>query len=64
MTDSLKICKMLKDMLNWLAVECIMKEELVRRLRVVGMLQGANRLQVITVDLSKGYITRVSHGKV
>ncbi|CAG8836243.1 10664_t:CDS:1, partial [Racocetra persica] len=53
-TDSLKICKMLKDMLNQLAIECNMKENHVRKLRVVGMLQSGNRMQVITADLSKG----------
>ncbi|CAG8634137.1 11296_t:CDS:2, partial [Ambispora gerdemannii] len=64
MTDSLKICKMLKDMLNQLATECDTRENLVRKLQVVGMLHGANRIQVITVDLPKGYVTRIQHRKV
>ncbi|CAG8788497.1 4999_t:CDS:2, partial [Dentiscutata erythropus] len=64
MTDSLKICKMLKDMLNQLAIECGMKEDLVRKLQVVGILNGANRIQVMTVDLPKGYITRIQRRKV
>ncbi|CAG8595528.1 5551_t:CDS:2 [Paraglomus brasilianum] len=64
MTDSLKICKMLKDMLNQLAIECDMKEDLVRKLQVVGILNGANRIQVMTVDLPKGYITRIQRRKV
>ncbi|CAG8616568.1 7163_t:CDS:2 [Gigaspora rosea] len=63
-TDSLKICKMLKDMLNQLAIECNMKENHVRKLRVVGMLQSGNRMQVITADLSKGYVTRIRRRKV
>ncbi|CAG8438626.1 7853_t:CDS:2 [Scutellospora calospora] len=64
MTDSLKICKMLKDMLNQLAIECDMKEDFVRKLQVVGILNGANRIQVMTVDLPKGYITRIQRRKV
>ncbi|CAG8575774.1 990_t:CDS:2 [Acaulospora morrowiae] len=63
MTDSLKICKMLKDMLNQLAIECDMKEDLVRKLQVVGILNGANRIQVMTVDLPKGYITHIRYNK-
>ncbi|CAG8578395.1 6884_t:CDS:2, partial [Scutellospora calospora] len=38
-TDSLKICKMLKDMLNQLAIKYNMKEDYVRKLYVVEMLQ-------------------------
>ncbi|CAG8605145.1 21814_t:CDS:2 [Cetraspora pellucida] len=64
MTDSLKICKMLKDMLNQLAIECDMNEDLVRKLQVVGILNGANRIQVMIVDLPKGYITRIQRRKV
>ncbi|CAG8699453.1 5013_t:CDS:2, partial [Acaulospora colombiana] len=64
MTDSLKICKMLKDMLNQLSIKCDMKEDLVRKLQVVGILNGANRIQVMTVDLPKGYITRIQRRKV
>ncbi|RHZ89253.1 hypothetical protein Glove_16g218 [Diversispora epigaea] len=63
-TDSLKTCKMLKGMINQLATECNMDEDYVRKLQVVGMLQSANRMQVITVDLPKGYITRVRRRKV
>ncbi|CAG8793368.1 11877_t:CDS:2 [Dentiscutata erythropus] len=36
MADSLKICKMLKDMLNQLAIECDMREDLARKLQIVG----------------------------
>ena len=49
MADSLKMFKMLKDMLNQLAIECDMKENLVRKLQVVGILYGGNRIQVITL---------------
>ncbi|CAG8746313.1 391_t:CDS:2 [Gigaspora rosea] len=36
---------MLKDMLNQLAIECGMKEDLMRKLQVVRILHGANRIQ-------------------
>ncbi|CAG8583273.1 13599_t:CDS:2 [Funneliformis mosseae] len=63
LTDSLKMCKMLKDMLNELASECNMKEDIVRKLQVAGILQGANMMQVITADLPMGYVTRIRRRK-
>nr|CAG8522199.1 4869_t:CDS:1 [Entrophospora candida] len=64
MTDSLKISKMLKDMLDKLITECKMKEDLVKKLKVIGILHGANRLQVLTVDHPFGYITRVNRNNI
>ncbi|CAJ0899151.1 14344_t:CDS:2, partial [Entrophospora sp. SA101] len=64
MTDSLKISKMLKDMLDKLITECKMKEELVKKLKVIGILHGANRLQVLTVDHPFGYITQVNRNNI
>ncbi|CAG8759610.1 10046_t:CDS:2 [Cetraspora pellucida] len=64
MTDSLKLCKMLKDMLDKLFVECEMKKNIVEKLKVIGILHGANRIQVITVDHPKGYVTRINRNKI
>lgn len=64
MTDSLKISKLLKDMLDKLIMECKMKEDVVKKLKVIGILHGANRLQVLTVDHPFGYITRVIRNNV
>ncbi|CAG8661561.1 7912_t:CDS:2, partial [Funneliformis mosseae] len=63
LTDSLKMCKMLKDILNELASECNMKEDIVRKLQTAGILQGANMMQLITVDLPMGYVTRICRRK-
>nr|CAG8668960.1 7504_t:CDS:2 [Entrophospora candida] len=64
LADSLKLCKMLKDMLVQLSTECDWLEDFVRKLQVVGVLQGANRVQVITMDYPKGYVFRVQRRKV
>ncbi|RIB00643.1 hypothetical protein C2G38_1139351 [Gigaspora rosea] len=64
MSDSLKISKMLKDMLDKLIRECKMKENLVKKLKVIGILHGANRLQVLTIDHPEGYITRINRNNV
>ncbi|CAG8690782.1 4802_t:CDS:2 [Funneliformis caledonium] len=64
LNDSLKINKMLKDMIGQLAVACDGKEDLVRKLQVVGILHGANRFQLLIMDYPKGYISRVKHRKV
>nr|CAG8444148.1 9718_t:CDS:2 [Entrophospora candida] len=64
MSDSLKISKMLKDMLDKLIRECKIKESLIKKLKVIGILHGANRLQVLTVDHPKGYITRINRNNV
>ncbi|CAG8821354.1 22810_t:CDS:2, partial [Gigaspora margarita] len=64
MSDSLKISKILKDMLDKLIRECKMKENLVKKLKVIGILHGANRLQVLTIDHPKGYITRINCNNV
>ncbi|CAG8684951.1 16119_t:CDS:2 [Funneliformis mosseae] len=47
-----------------LAVACDGKEDLVRKLQVVGILHGANRFQLLIMDYPKGYISRVKHRKV
>ncbi|CAG8512155.1 10238_t:CDS:2, partial [Funneliformis mosseae] len=59
LTDSLKLCKMMKDMLTQLSIECNGVEDLVRKIQVVGILNGANMIQVITIDYPKGYISHV-----
>ncbi|RIB09720.1 hypothetical protein C2G38_2146412 [Gigaspora rosea] len=60
MSDSLEMSKKLKDMLDKLIRECKMDKDLVKKLKVVGFLHGANRLQILTVDHPKGYITRIN----
>ncbi|CAG8473689.1 8463_t:CDS:2 [Ambispora gerdemannii] len=62
--DSLKLNKMLKDMLTQLVAECDRKDDIIRQLQVIGMLNGGNRLQIITMDTPKGYICRVERGKI
>ncbi|CAG8698903.1 15023_t:CDS:2, partial [Racocetra persica] len=64
LSDSLKASKMLKDMLCQLVSECDMKESLSRKLQAVGILHGANRIQIITADLPEGYITRIRRRKI
>ncbi|CAG8542635.1 13582_t:CDS:2, partial [Racocetra fulgida] len=44
--------------------ECKMKENLVKKLKVIGILHGANRLQVLTIDHPEGYITRINRNNV
>ncbi|CAG8646100.1 22154_t:CDS:2, partial [Racocetra persica] len=63
LTDFLKMSKMLKDMINVLATECNMKEDVLRKLQIAGILQGANMMQVITIDLPMGYVTRIHRRK-
>ncbi|CAG8629399.1 11710_t:CDS:2, partial [Dentiscutata heterogama] len=58
-TDSLKLSKMLRDMLVQLAKECNNDEQIVRKLQTVGMLHSANRFQLLTLDAPKGYICRI-----
>ncbi|RIB13501.1 hypothetical protein C2G38_2144522 [Gigaspora rosea] len=58
-TDSLKLSKMLRDMLVQLAKECNSDEQIVRKLQTVGMLHSANRFQLLTLDVPKGYICRI-----
>lgn len=43
--DSLKLSKLLKDMLRLLFSECGMVKNVIRELQVVGILQGANRFK-------------------
>lgn len=62
--DSLKLGKMLKDMFTQLVVECDGKEDVIRKLQVIGILNGGNRLQTITMDTPRGYICRIQRGKV
>src|SRR5436190_21732511 len=59
LTDSLKLGKMLRDMLVQLATECNNDEEIVRKLRTVGILHSANRFQLLMMDIPKGYICRI-----
>ncbi|RIA98398.1 hypothetical protein C1645_812818 [Glomus cerebriforme] len=50
-------------MLNELASECNMKEDIIRKLQTAGILQGANMIQVIITDLLMGYVTHICHQK-
>ncbi|RIB16136.1 hypothetical protein C2G38_2190825 [Gigaspora rosea] len=45
LADSLKMSKMLKYMINVLATECNMKEDVLRKLQIAGILQEANMMQ-------------------
>ncbi|CAG8823041.1 9491_t:CDS:2, partial [Racocetra persica] len=63
LNDSLKLNKMMKDMIAQLTTICDEREDLVRKLEVIGILHGANRIQIITMDYPKGYISRVKHWK-
>ncbi|KAF0521376.1 c2h2-type zinc finger transcription factor [Gigaspora margarita] len=54
---------MMKDMIAQLTTICDGREDLVRNLEVIGILHGANRIQIITMDYPKGYISRVKHRK-
>lgn len=63
LNDSLKLNKMMKDMIVQLATICDGREDLVRKLEVIGILHGANRIQIITMDYPKGYISRIKHRK-
>ncbi|CAB4494746.1 unnamed protein product [Rhizophagus irregularis] len=63
LNDSLKLNKMMKDMIAQLTTICDRREDLVRKLEVIGILHGANRIQLITMDCPKGYISRVKHRK-
>ncbi|KAF0406827.1 c2h2-type zinc finger transcription factor [Gigaspora margarita] len=60
--DSLKLNKMLKDMITNLISECSFNTS--RQLQVIGILNGGNRLQMIEMDTPKGYISRVKRGKI
>lgn len=64
LNDSLKIKKMLKDMIGQLVIACNGREDLTRKLQVVGILYGANRIQVLTMDYTKGHISCIKHRKV
>ncbi|CAG8660637.1 17832_t:CDS:1 [Cetraspora pellucida] len=55
--------KMLKDMINVLATECNMKEDVLRKLQIAEILQKANMMQVIIIDLSMRYVTHIHHQK-
>ncbi|CAG8713816.1 10989_t:CDS:2, partial [Funneliformis caledonium] len=60
--DSLKLNKMLKDMITKLISEC--NHNIFRQLQVIGILNGGNRLQTIIMDAPRGYICRVKRGKI
>lgn len=51
-------------MIIQLSVQVDMIEDLVRQLQVVGILNGANRIQIIRMDLPKGYVCRIQREKV
>ncbi|PKC14036.1 hypothetical protein RhiirA5_284821 [Rhizophagus irregularis] len=57
--DSLKLGKMLRDMLVQLIKECNGDEQIIRKLQTVGMLHSANRFQLLTMDIPNGYICRI-----
>ncbi|CAG8715188.1 7630_t:CDS:2, partial [Funneliformis mosseae] len=63
LNDSLKLNKMMKDMIVQLTTICDWREDLVRKLEVIGILHGANRIQIITMDYLKGYISHIRHRK-
>ena len=52
---------MLKDMLLQLISECDNNEQVIRKLQTVGILHGANKFQLLTMDTPKGYICRIQH---
>ncbi|PKK66705.1 hypothetical protein RhiirC2_753049, partial [Rhizophagus irregularis] len=55
---------MLRDMMVQLFIECDFIEDYARKLQVVGILQGANRIQIVRMDLPKGYVYRVRRENV
>ncbi len=57
-TDSLKLSKMLRDMLVKLIMTFKGNEQKMRQLQTVGILHSANRFQLLTMDIPKGYICR------
>jgi hypothetical protein len=59
-TDSLKLSKMFREMLVQLATECENNEQIVRKLRTIRILHSANRFKLLTMDIPKGYIFRLS----
>ncbi|CAG8532821.1 23530_t:CDS:2 [Dentiscutata erythropus] len=59
--DSLKLRKMLHDMLIQLSKECYNDENILRKLQTVGILNSANRLQLLTMDSPMGYVSRIQH---
>ncbi|CAG8789569.1 21849_t:CDS:1 [Dentiscutata erythropus] len=61
---SLKICKMLKDMVTQLSGECNDEESYLRRLQLVGIIHGPTKIRTMVMDCPKGYISRVLHRKV
>ncbi|RIA96634.1 hypothetical protein C1645_368015 [Glomus cerebriforme] len=57
-TDSLKLSKMLRDMLVVLIAKCKGNEQIAKQLQTVGMLHSGNRFQLLTMDVPMGYICR------
>jgi len=53
--DSLKLNKMLKDMITNLMSEC--DRNTIRQLQVIRILNGGNQLQTIIMDTPRGYIS-------
>jgi len=52
---------MLRDMLIQPITECSSDEQTIRQLQTVGMLHGANRFQLLTMDIPNGHICQVQH---
>lgn len=48
-------------MLIQLSTECVNDEKILRKLQTVGILNSANRLQLLTMDSPMGYISRIQH---
>ncbi|CAI2182374.1 20653_t:CDS:2 [Funneliformis geosporum] len=56
--DSLKLSRMLRDMLVKLIMALKGNEQEMRQLQTVGILHSANRFQLLIMDIPKGYICR------
>ena len=54
---------MMKDMIIQLTIICDWREVLVRKLEVIKILHRVNRIQIITIDYSKGYISCIRYRK-
>ncbi|RHZ54798.1 hypothetical protein Glove_423g8 [Diversispora epigaea] len=57
--DSLKLCKMFYDMLIQLSKECNNNEKIFRKLQIIGILNSANRLQLLTMDIPMRFICHI-----
>ncbi|KAG2175299.1 hypothetical protein INT44_007787, partial [Umbelopsis vinacea] len=62
--SGLKTPKMLKDMLNNLAIICQQEEARVVGLRTVGFILSGLTMEILTMDAPNGYITRLTRSKL